>query len=179
MKTMGRMLPFIIAGTMAFTASAAPALAQDPDLLSVSAGAFDFDDYENEAAELRVEYRSGWKILGFEFGPVFRGIGPMVGLMANTDGGVFGYGGIYSDIQFGERVVLFPSVALGGYNEGDSRDLGGVFQFQLGLTAAYRFEDDSSLGITFAHISNASIHDKNPGVESLLLTYTISLGRLF
>ena len=99
--------------------------------------------------------------------------------MANTDGGVFGYGGVYADFRMGDRVVVIPSAGLGGYSEGDSRDLGGVFQFQLGLTAAYRFRDNSSLGVTFTHISNAKIHDSNPGVESLLLTYTIPFERLF
>ena len=170
---------FIVAGTMAFIVSAAPVLAQDPDLISVSAGAYDFEDYEDESAELRVEYRSGWKILGVEFGPVFRGIGPMVGLMADTNGGVFGYGGIYADIRLGDRVVVYPTTGLGGHSEGDSRDLGGVFQFHLGVAATYRFEDDSSLGITVTHISNATIHDENPGVETILLTYTVPLKQLF
>lgn len=177
---MRHMRLFIVAGSMAFIVSTVPASAQDPDLISVSAGAFDFADYEDESAELRVEYRSGQKIFGeVEFGPIFRGIGPMAGLMANTDGGVFGYGGFYADIRLGDRVVVYPTAGLGGYSEGDSRDLGGVFQFHLGVTAAYHFEDDSSLGITVTHISNASIHDKNPGVNSLLLTYTVPLKRLF
>ena len=99
--------------------------------------------------------------------------------MTNTDRGVFGYGGIYADIRLGDRMVVYPSAGLGGYSEGDSRNLGGVFQFHLGVTAAYRFEDDSSLGITVTHISNASIHDETPGVESILLTYTVPLKRLF
>ena len=179
MKTMWRMSQFIVVSATAFIVSVAPASAGDPDLISFSAGAFDFYDYEDQAAELRIEYRSGRKIFGDEFGPVFRGIGPIVGLMVNTDGGVFGYGGVYADFRIRDRVVVIPSAGLGGYREGDSRDLGGVFQFQLGLTAAYRFQDDSSLGVTFTHFSNASIHDSNPGVESLLLTYTIPMERLF
>ncbi len=179
MKTMWRMSQFIVASATAFIASVAPASAGDPDLISFSAGAFDFDDYEDQAAALRIEYRSGRKIFGDEFRPVFRGIGPIVGLMANTDGAVFGYGGVYADFRMGDRVVVILSAGLGGYREGDSRDLGGVFQFQLGLTAAYRFRDNSSLGVTFTHISNAKIYDSNPGVESLLLTYTIPFERLF
>ncbi len=71
-------------------------------------------------------------------------------------------------------MVVAPIAGLGDYSEGDSRDLGGVFQFHLGVTVAYRFEDDSSLGITVTHISNASIHGENPGVESILLTYRLA-----
>lgn len=103
----------------------------------------------------------------------------MAGLMANTDGSVFSYGAIYADIRLGDRVVVYPTTGLGGYSEGDNRDPGGVFQFHLDVTVAYRFEDDSSLGITVPHISNVSIHDENPGVESILLTHTVLLKRLF
>ena len=38
-----------------------------------------------------------------------------------------------------------------------------MFEFHLGATLAYIFEDDSSLGVTFTHISNARINESNPG----------------
>lgn len=66
-----------------------------------------------------------------------------------------------------------PFLGLGGYSEGDDTDLGGVFQFRASLNLAYQFHDGSRFGVRFAHISNAGIHDRNPGEEELLLTYSI------
>jgi hypothetical protein len=99
--------------------------------------------------------------------------------MANTDGGIFGYGGAYVEFRPVDRIVLLPSAGVGGYRQGGSKPLGGVFQFHLGFTAVYQFDNDSRLGITFAHISNAGIHDRNPGANSLLLTYGMPVNTMF
>lgn len=99
-------------------------------------------------------------------------LGPAIGLMANTDGGVFGYGGLYADIAYGNFIVT-PLAGFGGYREGDSTDLGGVFQFRLSIGVSYQFENRHRLGLNLAHVSNATIHEINPGEEELYLTYAI------
>jgi hypothetical protein len=65
---------------------------------------------------------------------------------------------------------------MGGYHDGDSANLGGVFQFRLSLDVAYRFDNGHRLGVRAAHISNAGVNEENPGEEELLLTYSVSLG---
>jgi hypothetical protein len=70
-----------------------------------------------------------------------------------------------------------PVVAVGGYHQGGSKDLGGVFQFRVGLGLSYQFEDESRIGIRLDHISNAHTHQENPGEEEVLLTYSIPLHR--
>ncbi len=146
-----------------------PAAAQDPAFLAFSAGGFDVND-DQSAAEARIEYRS-------DFRRFF--LAPIVGLMANSDGGVYGYGGVALDLFFGRRIVVTPNFAIGGYRRGDGKDLGSVLEFRSGLEVAYRFDDRSRLGIAFSHISNASIDDNNPGTESLVLTYAVPLDRAF
>ena len=150
-------------GAMAAFMFAAPVNAQmetRPDLLSVAVGIFDVgDDYE--ALEGRVEYRPG--VRAFDLAPYFYGVGPVAGLLANVDGTVYGYGGFFLDFRLADRVLLWPTAAVGAYHDGGSRDLGGVIEFQTGLTVAYQFENDSHVGVTFSHISNASIYDRNPG----------------
>lgn len=139
------------------------------DLLHVGLGAFDvFDDHTAAAAE--IQYRLGRK-LWF--------IGPAVGLVGNTDGGLYGYVGLYADVSIG-RLHLTPGLALGGYGQGsDSKDLGGIFQFRQSVDLAWRFAGGSRLGLRIAHISNAHIQDFNPGEEEIYLTYGIPLGPLF
>ena len=68
---------------------------------------------------------------------------------------------------------------MGAYHQGNSRDLGGVFQFREMVDLAYRFDNGQRLGVRVAHISNAHIHEYNPGEEEYYLTYAIPLGPLF
>lgn len=149
-------------------------LGDGPDAATVGVGAFNVIPNDDEravgnddvSAEFRAEYRLGEKVFF---------VGPMLGLMVNSDGGVFGYGGIYGDVRY-RSWVFTPAFGVGGYSQGDSKDLGGVFEFHVGLDIAYEFDGGSRLGLKLAHISNAGTQDINPGVESALLTYTLPLG---
>jgi hypothetical protein len=151
-------------------AGAAPARADDPDFIALSVGYYDILHNEEPAGEARIEYRSDKKLWIFK---------PFVGLMGTTDGVVHAYAGILVDIFLGRRLVLTPSFAPGLYHEGDGKDLGHVVEFRSQIELAYRFDDRSRLGISFNHISNASIGDHNPGVETLAITYAIPTSRLF
>ncbi|MEZ4598348.1 MAG: acyloxyacyl hydrolase [Syntrophotaleaceae bacterium] len=109
--------------------------------------------------------------LQLRLGPKAWFIGPTVGFLANLDGGYYGYGGIYGDFAW-RSLILTPVLAAGGYEDGDGKDLGGTFQFRLSLHLAYQFDNLSRLGIQIAHISNANIHDYNPGEEEIYLNYS-------
>jgi hypothetical protein len=136
----------------------------ETDNLLLGVGAFDLRHHASAAGT--IEYRFGRKVFV---------LGPALGLMANTDGGVFGYVGVYGDLSY-KRLYITPQLAMGGYHQGSSQDLGGVFQFRESLDIAWRFDSGHRLGIRAAHISNASIHDINPGEEEVFLTYSFPLG---
>jgi lipid A 3-O-deacylase len=136
----------------------------EADNLLLGAGLFDLRDDTSGAGT--VEYRFGRKVFM---------VGFTLGLMANTAGGLFGYVGVYGDLSY-KKLYVTPQLAIGGYGEGSSTDLGGVFQFRESLDLAYRFDNGHRLGIRAAHISNAHIHAINPGEEELLLTYSFPLG---
>ena len=69
--------------------------------MSGSAGAFDATGRNDEAAlELRLGYR--WE----RSHKVLR---PIVGVMATSDGAVYGCGGIAYDLPLGRRLVVTPS----------------------------------------------------------------------
>ncbi|MFQ5784634.1 MAG: acyloxyacyl hydrolase [Alphaproteobacteria bacterium] len=157
------------AALLPWLAGTAPASAGEPEFLAFGAGGFDVND-DQTSGLFTVEYRSDRKRFY---------VAPMVGLMSNSDGGVYGYGGVFLDVYFGRRWVVTPNFALGGWRRGDSKDLGDTLEFRSGVEIAYRFDNRSRLGITFNHISNAGIGDSNPGTESLLLTYAVPLHALF
>lgn len=141
-------------------------LGRSPHYVDVGLGVFDVFDKDPTARRSgagRIELRLGRKVYG---------IGPAIGAVANTDGGAFGYGAVYADIKYHD-IVLTPLVGMGAYHEGNSSDLGGVFQFRLALGVTYQFANQSRLGLTWGHISNADIHDKNPGQDELYLSYAL------
>lgn len=144
-----------------------PALRDRPSYLDLGAGAFDFEGgrRSSPSAAARVEFRYG-KTLFF--------IGPAIGLLANTQGGVFGYGGFYGDISFGAWAVT-PLIAIGGYHRGGSADLGGTLEGRFSIAIARELGGRSRIGVQFAHISNAGVHAVNPGENELLLSYAIPL----
>jgi len=119
-----------------------------------------------DAASGLVELRYSRKLFGF---------GPALGVLGNTKGGIFGYAGVYSDVRLGD-VVITPLAGIGGYHRGSGEDLGGAFEFRLGIGAAYEFSDRSRLGLRYGHISNAGSHRINPGDNELLVTYALPLG---
>ena len=146
-----------------------PALADDPDFISFSGGAFDLGKDET-AAEGRLEYRSDLRLWIFK---------PFAGVMATSDGGVYCYAGVLVDMFFGRRWVSTLSFAPGYYEKGDGKDLGYDLEFRSQLEIAYRFDDRSRLGLSISHMSNASLGDKNPGTESLMATYAVPVQNLF
>lgn len=168
---MQRYLTLAVAAIALMIASDGPAQAEEPDFLSLGAGVYDlFDD--QTTAEARVEYRFSEQSKLWLFTP-------FVGFMATAEGGTYGYGGIGVDVFFGNRWVLTPNFAMGVYGNGDGKDLGHAVEFRSGLELAYRFDDYSRLGLTFHHISNAGLDDRNPGVESMMLMYSIPFDTLF
>ena len=148
--------------------AAGPAAAQEGEFLALSLGGFDIAR-DDTATEARVEYRLD--DIGYN-------IGPMVGVMFNSDASVYFYGGFFLDFEFGNWVVM-PNLAVGAYVEGNGKDLGHVVEFRSGVELAYRFDDRSRLGIAFSHISNANLGERNPGAGSLVVTYAIHLDRLW
>jgi hypothetical protein len=72
--------------------------------------------------------------------------------------------------------VLTPSFAAGYYDNGDGVDLGHEVEFRSSIELSYRFDNRTRLGVSFYHLSNASIGDTNPGTEVLSVVYSIPLG---
>jgi hypothetical protein len=138
-------------------------LGAESHYLDLGLGVFDATEnrHGSAAGEARIELRVGQK-LGF--------VGPAVGLLATTDGGWFGYGGLYADIVY-KNLVITPMLSMGGYEAGDGKDLGGTLEFRSVLGLSWQFANRARLGLQIAHISNADMHDKNPGAEDFLLTF--------
>jgi len=153
-------------------AAPAPAIAPrtpvhsgNTSFITLAGGYYDINDNE-DAGEFRIEWKGRkW----------FWAVKPIVGLMATTEAAIYGYAGIGWDLYFGRRIVVNPSFAVGAYSDGNGKDLGSVVEFRSALELAWRFDNESRLGVMFYHLSNAGIDDNNPGTEVLSVGYSIPL----
>ena len=160
-------LTAIVAAASALGAPGPAAAAEDdPHYLTLAAGYYDIND-DRDAAEIRAEFRAGNKFWIFK---------PFGGLMGTSDKAFYGYAGFLVDLYFGRRIVLTPSLAAGLYEDGDGKDLGHIVEFRSSIELAWRFDNRARLGLSFYHLSNASLDDNNPGTEVLSLNYSIPLG---
>jgi len=118
---------------------------------------------ENHAAVLDMEYR---------FRPWRLGIGPVIGAAATSDGGMYFRAGLGRDFPFAGRWNLHLSTAAGAYQPGNGKRLGLGFEFRSAGELSYQIQPGVRLGLSAAHLSNAGIGNRNPGVE----TFTVNLG---
>ncbi len=102
---------------------------------------------------------------------------PTVGVMAGAQGSLYAYGGFRVEVPFGGRWMFIPGWAAGLYNRSEKFDLGGPLEFRSSLELAYRLHGGSRLGVCLYHLSNAGLFDRNPGSESLVVTYSADLQR--
>ena len=142
-----------------------PVRAEEPALISFGAGAFDVGKDET-AFEGSIEYRPDIDFWYFR---------PFAGAMGTSDGSAYGYAGILLDLNLSDSFVTTLSFAPGAYHKGGGKDLGYTLEFRSQIELAYRFANRARLGIALSHMSNASLGRKNPGAESLLLTYAVPL----
>ena len=143
----------------------ATAEAEDLSAWAFSIGSFEFIDSRFEALEVGIEYR-------FDTFPFwFMELQPVLGVSGTDEDQIWAYGGFRWDLTDGPWIPTI-GFAVAAYDEGDGKDLGGVIEFRSSIDLAYQFDNGSRLGLSFYHLSNASIYDINPGSESLVLTYS-------
>ena len=140
--------------------------AQAKDYITGYTGYYNVLDNDDNASLFGLEYRGE---------TIFYDLRPVGGFMVTSDRAVYGYAGLNYDFYLGDVVVITPNVVAGLYGDGDGKDLGGAIEFRSGIEAAYILPNESRVGVAFNHLSNASIYDKNPGTETVMVTYSYPL----
>ena len=95
---------------------------------------------------------------------------PITGAFVTGKSSVYLYTGVEGQYGIGPLKIL-PSFAPGYYEKGDGKDLGHVLEFKSEVQLSYELSNSSSLGISYNHVSNASLGDKNPGANSYMFNY--------
>lgn len=157
----------LLAATSAANAEQQKTVPTTAPTVKIGVGYFDALD-DTGAMALKVDLRGNQQWFGH--------IDPFATLSVNDDGGYFGGLGLTGDLHVTPRWVLTPSLAAGLYGRGDSKDLGGPIAFRSGLEFAYKFQNNTRIGLEITHTSNAGIYEDNPGTETITLNYTLPIG---
>ena len=96
-------------------------------------------------------------------------ISPITGGFITENSAAYVYTGVEWNYDMGGKMTFTPSFAPGLYHEGKGKDLGHVLEFKTELQASYEFSELTSFGVSYNHISNASLGKKNPGANSYML----------
>jgi hypothetical protein len=154
--------------------SALPAVAA-PAEIAISAGQHNILD-GGDSGEVGLELRCAPRRLSIlpRFVP---DLIPVAGVMVTSKSLAYGYAGLRADLPLGDRWTLTPGFAAGIFRRGDGADLGGPVEFRSSIELAYRLGATSRVGLGFYHLSNAGLYTVNPGSESLIVSWTVGLGR--
>ena len=155
-------------------------LAEGYDIFGIGIYDIKFDGSDTEEAiDFRYERRFDNSLL--EIGPDsydFFNVKPFAGIEATSDSASYFLAGIYVEDNIGtlftdnpSNLIFTPSFGAGYYDDGDGKKLGNNIEFRTTFELSYQLENKNRIGISFGHISNANIGDKNPGVEILSLSY--------
>ena len=170
---------FIIIATVFFSNSIA---SKGTSVFGLGIYDIKFDGSEkNQATDFRYEYRSNNSLL--DIGPEednFFFLKPFFGIELTNDSASYFLTGIYIEDNLGElfegdksKFFFTPSFGAGIYDDGSGKKLGNDIQFRTSLELSYELVNKNRIGISFSHISNANLGDKNPGVEILSFSYHI------
>ena len=167
---------------LAFVLISNVAISKGTNVFGIGIYDIKFDGSEkNQATDFRYEYRSDKTL--FDIGPEednFFFLKPFFGFEYTNDSASYFLTGIYIEDNIGElfegnesKLFFTPSFGAGIYNDGSGKKLGNDLQFRTALEVSYELKNKNRIGISFSHISNANLGDKNPGVEILSFSYQI------
>jgi len=158
-------LAILISFSFLSFAHAADELANETEL-NLFTGMFDFSDQKQKAGIIGLQHQNDDL-----FRESFLGrLSPITGGFLTENNAFYLYTGAQAEYDVG-LFTITPSFAPGYYNSGDGKDLGHVLEFKSEIQMSLNLSDDTQFGMSYNHISNASLGDKNPGANSYMINF--------
>ena len=133
---------------------------------SFYSGTFDFSDDGKKAGLYGIEHQNK----NFYKDTIFGRITPVTGAMITLDSATYIYTGIEANYSVGP-INITPSFTPGLYRQGDGKDLGHPIEFKSEVQLSFDLSEGSNLGMSYNHVSNASLGKKNPGANSYMFNF--------
>jgi len=130
-------------------------------------GMFDYSDDGKKSTLVGFQHQNENLIRDTMLGNV----SPITGGFITENSAAYIYTGIEWNVDMGGGLTFTPSFAPGLYHEGDGKDLGHVLEFKSEVQFSYASSNKTSFGVSYNHVSNASLGDKNPGANSYMFNF--------
>ena len=129
-------------------------------------GMFDFSDNKQSSGLLGLQHQNEELFRDSFLGK----LSPITGGFFTEKSAFYLYSGIQAEYELG-FLNITPSFAPGYYNYGSGKDLGYPLEFKSEIQVSLDLSDSSHLGMSYNHISNASLGNKNPGANSYMINF--------
>ena len=159
-----RILLVLILVLFAFTAKAEEIKSISEHEYNFYTGNFDFSDNKQKAILVGFQHQNE----NLERVTFLGNASPITGGFITENSAAYIYTGVEWNYKISEKLKFTPSFAPGIYHEGNGKDLGHALEFKTEIQASYSLSKSTSLGVSYNHISNASLGDKNPGANSYM-----------
>ena len=134
--------------------------------INVFTGMFDFSDNKQQAGLFGLQHQTD-KL----FRKSFLGkLSPITGGFLTEKSAFYLYTGAQAEYDLG-LFTITPSFAPGYYNSGDGKDLGSALEFKSEVQVSLNLSNSTEFGMSYNHISNASLGTKNPGANSYMFNF--------
>ena len=143
-----------------------PIINQEEVEINVFTGMFDFSDPKQHAGLFGLQHQTDelWR-------KTFLGkLSPITGGFITENSAYYIYSGVQSEYDLGPLTIT-PSFAPGYYNYGDGKDLGYPLEFKTEVQMSLNLSESTQFGMSYNHISNASLGTKNPGANSYMFNF--------
>ena len=134
--------------------------------LNFFTGMFDFSDERQAAGIIGLQHQNDELYRNSFLGK----LSPVTGGFLTEKNAFYIYSGAQTEFDLG-LFTITPSFAPGYYNAGDGKDLGSALEFKSEIQMSLNLSNSTELGMSYNHISNASLGDKNPGANSYMFNF--------
>ena len=138
----------------------------DKTELNFFTGMFDFSDTKQASGLLGLQHQNDELFRDSFLGK----LSPITGGFLTEKSAFYLYTGAQAEYDLG-LFTITPSFAPGYYNSGNGKDLGSALEFKSEVQVSFNLSDSAELGMSYNHISNASLGDKNPGANSYMFNF--------
>ena len=163
-KFLNKIYLIIILILFSFTANAEENKNINEHQINAFVGNFDFSDNKQKAILVGFQHQNE----NLERDTFLGNISPITGGFLTENSAAYIYTGVEWNYAIGDKLKCTPSFAPGIYHEGNGKDLGHALEFKTEVQASYSVSGSTSIGMSYNHISNASLGDKNPGANSYM-----------
>ena len=134
--------------------------------LNIFTGLFDFSDEKQKAGLLGLQHQNEEL-----FRKSFLGVlSPITGGFLTENNAFYLYTGVQAEYEIG-FLKITPSFTPGFYSDGDGKDLGHPLEFKSEIQVSFDLSENTNFGMSYNHISNASLGAKNPGANSYMFNF--------